>query len=632
MERIKLPIQRLDAQLAAQASDNGDRRAEMIWYSGATILRFSYANGVHNLTLSMDPGHVRLDYLKSGRAPFLNAHSDWSIQDVIGVIEDARLEGGKGRGTVRFSQRDDVTPIWQDVQDGILRNVSVGAKIHRLKETTKEGDAMRSFVAIDWEPQEVSIVPIGADPNACFAASAESEAEIEFGADAPHSHQELSMENTNSTTPGQTQTPDTEAIRSQAAAAERMRIRTITALAERSPLGVQFAQQHIDNGSTVEQFREALLSALLERSNENPTRSATPSATITRDERETLRQNAGAVIMNLFDRRNQVDPANDFRGMSVLRLAEEILNRTGRRVRSRAEIVELSMHNAADFPLILADSARKQMLAAYALATPTYRAWAKASTTPDFKLMSRLRLSETPSFLKVPEGAQITLGTMSESREQYAIATYGRGISFTRQMLINDDLGAFKDLLNAFGLQAARLENKTVYAVLTANAAMADGTPLFHANHGNLGAGAIGNASLDAMFTAMATQKGLDGASVLNLTPKFLITPVAKAATAQNAMTATGNNIKPADQNWFAGRLTPIADAELDVSSTSAWYAACDPAIAPGVEYAHLEGAEGPQSIRKENEDAILGVQIYCFIDFGAKAVDYRTVYKSTGV
>ena len=245
--------------------------------------------------------------------------------------------------------------------------------------------------------------------------------------------------------------------------------------------------------------------------------------------------------------------------------------------------------------------------------------------------MSRARLSEAPVFLKVAEGGQIQMGPMSDSKETYALATHGRGVAFTRQMLINDDLGAFNDMLFAFGMQAGRLENKTVYAILTANANMADGVALFHATHANLGTGVIGNAALDAMFIAMATQKGLDGISILNLLPKYLIVPAAKATTAQANLTATGANLKATDQNWFAGRLTPVADAELDAASAAVWYGVCDPAVAPFIEYCHLEGAEGPQLLRQENQNGVLGVQLYAFLDFAAKAVDYRSGYKSSG-
>ena len=198
-------------------------------------------------------------------------------------------------------------------------------------------------------------------------------------------------------------------------------------------------------------------------------------------------------------------------------------------------------------------------------------------------------------------------------------------------MLINDDLGAFNDLIGAFGVQAARLENKAVYAILTANAAMSDSVTLFNATHGNSGSGVIGNTALDAAFGAMAIQKGVDGVSVLNLTPRFIIVPKAKEQTARAALMQVGPSVKASDQNWFAGRLEVVADAELDASSTAVWYLAADPAESPGIEYAHLEGAEGPQFIRKENESGILGIQFYAFLDFGAKAIDWRPLYYSTG-
>jgi hypothetical protein len=220
---------------------------------------------------------------------------------------------------------------------------------------------------------------------------------------------------------------------------------------------------------------------------------------------------------------------------------------------------------------------------------------------------------------------------MSDTRETYALATYGRGVSFTRQMLINDDLGAFNALVFAFGGQAARLENKTVYSILNTNGNMSDSAALFVAGHNNLGTGVLGNTALDAMVIAMASQKGIDGATVLNLEPKYLIVPKAKDITARSTQTPSGPNLKASDQNLFAGRFTVVSDAELDGTSTAVWYAACDPSVYPGIEYCFLEGQEGPQILRKDNEDAILGIQLYAFEDFAAKAVDFRPLYKSSG-
>lgn len=654
METVRLLRPRIDATLAPESVQGDTRTIEMQFYSGAAVRRYSWLRGEYLLSFSMDPAHVRLDQLNSGRAPLLESHSNWFTSDVLGVIEAGWLADGKGMARARFVKGDEAADkVWNKVQQGVLKNVSMGVAIHKLKETSKEEDKIKSYLAIDWEPQEISVVPIGADPGAQMLTDAVAkgmrreqmeaeEVEIEVLREPDvvraSAQEERAMDRTiTAGAEARTETTNQDAVR-QAQLAERQRVLDINEaarqFAELSPGAnvAPLAASHIESGAPVEQFRAAALAELARQSAENPTRQHRTE--VTRDQRDTVRLNAGAVVSHLMARGNAVEAANPFRGMGVLRLAEELLNATGRPTRGmgRAQIAELSMHATADFPLILADSARKQMLNAYAVAAPTYKLWTKASTTPDFKTMSRLRLSETPSFLKVPEGAQITLGTMTESREQYALATYGRGVSFTRQMLINDDLGAFNDLLSAFGQQAARLENKTVYAILNTNGNMADSAALFVAGHANLGTGAIGNTGLDAMFVAMATQKGLDGVTILNLAPKYLVVPAAKRATAEAAMTAVGPNVKASDQNWFAGRLTVVADGELDGTSTSVWYGAADPAIAPGIEYAHLDGAEGPQIIRKENEDAILGVQLYAYLDFAAKAVDWRPLYKSSGV
>lgn len=627
MDKIKISPPRLDASLAARSED-GARRVDVKWYTGSTVERMSW-DGRYKLTLSLDPAHVRMDRFKSGNAPVLDSHSDYKLSDVIGVVESADLNGN---ATIRLADTPSVDETWAKVQQGIIRNGSVGAAIYKLKDVTPEDSKMKQYLAVDWEPQEFSLVPVGADPNAGIRAAAESgevEVEVEFSERAT-AQKEQTMDNPTVETGALAREVNIDEVRAAAESAERQRVLEINKLSAK--FGVN-ASDAIANGTKVEDFRVQLLDQLAAKSEATPTREH--HTTILRDETDTRRELMGAALLSQLDAKQTVDPQNQFRGMGVLRIAEECLNAAGKSTRgmNRADIANFTLqHATGDFPYILENVARKQMLAGYEYQQPTYRAWAKRNSTPDFKTMSRLRLSETPTFLQVAEGAQITVGTMSESKESYAIATYGRGLCFTRQMLINDDLGAFNDLLMAFGVQAARLENKTVYAILTANANMSDSVALFHASHSNLGSGAIGNTALDAMETAMATQKGMDGVTVLNLKPQYLIVPVAKKATALTAMTPVGPSVKISDQNWFAGRYTVIADAELDGSSTSVWYAAADPNMNPGVEYSFLQGAEGPQFLRSDNENGVLGITWRAFMDFGAKAVDWRPLYKSTGV
>ena len=210
MQQTRLPPQRLTARFAA-TEPNDERIVPVTFYSGATVLQFNWENGAHNLRLSMEPAHIRLEALKSGTAPFTKGHSGSNNPEaVIGVIAGARIEGGKAHADVRFSKRADVEPLYSDVLDGILQNVSVEARLYKLKEVTADGDKLKTFLATDWEPHAVALVAQGADPGAHINnASVElSECEIETRATA---RQGDHMEET--TTQGQVANPDSEWIR-----------------------------------------------------------------------------------------------------------------------------------------------------------------------------------------------------------------------------------------------------------------------------------------------------------------------------------------------------------------------------------------------------------------------------------
>ncbi|MFN3077836.1 MAG: hypothetical protein ABT940_13345, partial [Alphaproteobacteria bacterium] len=67
--------------------------------------------------------------------------------------EKAWIANGEGRATVRFSSRDGVAAIFKDVQEGILRNVSVGYMV-RQYEVTEERGKVPLWRAVDWMPLE----------------------------------------------------------------------------------------------------------------------------------------------------------------------------------------------------------------------------------------------------------------------------------------------------------------------------------------------------------------------------------------------------------------------------------------------------------------------------------------------
>lgn len=117
--------------------------------------------------LSIDPKAVKLERLNAG-GPLLDAHSAYSITDQIGAVVPgtAQIVKGEARATVRFSKRDAVEPIFQDVRDGIVRSVSVGYRVYVFEETQAKDDKVPTRTATSWEPYEISLVPMPADAGA----------------------------------------------------------------------------------------------------------------------------------------------------------------------------------------------------------------------------------------------------------------------------------------------------------------------------------------------------------------------------------------------------------------------------------------------------------------------------------
>jgi hypothetical protein len=158
----------LCGRAAVRSIDDENRSVELVFSTGAAVERFDWWTGKRYLEkLSLKPDHIRLERLNSG-APLLDAHSAYSITDQIGVVEpgSVKLTASEARARVRFSKREAVEPIWGDVRDGIITCVSVGYRVHKFEEDAGKGNKLPVRTAIDWEPYEISMVPMPADAGA----------------------------------------------------------------------------------------------------------------------------------------------------------------------------------------------------------------------------------------------------------------------------------------------------------------------------------------------------------------------------------------------------------------------------------------------------------------------------------
>lgn len=654
------------AEVRASTVDEEKRTVELVWTTGAAVKRYMPGLGACMEELEVSESAIDLSRLNNG-APLLNSHWDYDTRDVIGVVEEAWIKGEVGYARVRFSARSEVEEnIWRDVRDGIIRNVSVGYSVQRY-EVIEEDGALPRVVAREWTPMELSAVAIGADDLAGFRSEKhENPCRLERATPKPPKETLMSKDTENkgaapqgddlktqeraanpAPAPTPAPAPDLDAVRQEARDAERKRASEIGALGRKldgKGVTAEDINDAINKGLSLDQARAAFLDKMAAADEDGG--EVRSRINITRDEVDSRRALVGAAIEHRLDPGVKLDDgAREYRGLSLIEVGRELLHARGESTRgmSRAQVARAMLsrgfHGTSDFPFILANTANKRLRASYEAAPQTFRPIVNETTLPDFKTVDRVQLSDAPSFIRKREGAEYKFGTMAEGREQYALATYGRGLTFTREMIINDDLSAFDRIVRQFGTSAANLESDLVWALVTANPNLSDGTAVFHADHGNLAtAGAITVANLGVARALMRNQKSLapdaatDG-TLLNLEPAFLAVPAELETVALQYTRQTSVVTDPANQNVWAGSMQPIIEprlASLTGGSADDWYLFASPGAVDIIEFAYLEGEQGPQ-LEQEEDFNTDGVKLKGRLDVGAAWIDHRGAVKNAG-
>ena len=175
-ETVMLPRQLRGVQLRANSFDEAANTVEVVFTTGAAVARSTWFDGDYVETLDVTPKAVRLARLNAG-APFLNTHSSWDLSDVIGSVVpgSARIEGGLGLATIKLSSDPAHAGIVGNVRDGVICNVSVGYLVHQALRTEAAEGVPATVRVTDWEPIEISAVPIPADPGAQIRAEPAAE-------------------------------------------------------------------------------------------------------------------------------------------------------------------------------------------------------------------------------------------------------------------------------------------------------------------------------------------------------------------------------------------------------------------------------------------------------------------------
>ena len=671
------------AELVPATFNEADNSVDVIWTTGTRVRRYDWYNETpYDEELVVSTEAVDMSRFEAGTVQVLDGHRMYGgVAAILGIASRASIENGQGLATLRLSNRPEMAGIVGDIKGGIIRAISFGYNVTRYEITRAidrtDGVNCPLYRAVAWQPFEISFVTVPADANASTREQPANGAPCEFITRAPAQSILPSQENnmpqgqnqsgagapnpaivdatlrTGAPAVAATAVAAVSAAPATDAAAQAITLAATDAAARAADItdictrhGVsQLASGLIRGGNSVDQARAAVLEELA-RNDSTAGGHHNVRIQVTSDEHQIRLAGIEEAITHRINARAALtDSGRQYRGMSLLEIGREFLQsrhvdtRGWDRMRLATEMLNFrsGMHSTSDFATLFANVANKRMRNGYDENRGTYTQWARrAPNAPDFKNISLVQLSAAPNLLKTNEHGEFTYGTMSDAGTSYALITYGRIVTLTRQAIVNDDLRAFERLVSAFGASSSRLENRLVYSQLTDNGVMGDSVALFDTGHGNLATGAtsaLQMSSLKAGRTAMRLQKGLQKEE-LNLAPNFLIVPVALEQDAYQLTSASYVPAKQSDTNEFrAGGRTavePIVEPVLDGVSSTQWYLASNNGQIDTVEFCYLDGAEGPV-IESQNGFETDGISWKCRLDFAASRVDYRGLYRGNG-
>jgi len=343
--------------------------------------------------------------------------------------------------------------------------------------------------------------------------------------------------------------------------------------------------------------------------------------------------------------------AERMRGVGFQEFCEIVCGHPLPRFRSNASGWLQAAFSTASLPGILSNIANKMLLEGYSYVEDAWRRIARIASVNDFKEHTRYRLTGSFTFEQVGPDGELKHGKMGELKFSQKADTHGIMFSLTRQMIINDDMGAFMDIPRQIGMGAAEAIADAVWGRWLANPVGPDGQQFFSAAHRNF---------IEGVDSAL-TVAGLTKAEVvfseqlkpndrpLGIPASILLVPTALKVPAEMLMKSVTLNetthvnpdtkesvAKPAT-NPHTGKFEVVSSvylgsAAVPGSSPTAWYLLSDPNRLPAIEIAFLNGVDRPTVEKTDADFNTLGIVFRGYIDFSVREQDFRGALKMTGI
>lgn len=340
----------------------------------------------------------------------------------------------------------------------------------------------------------------------------------------------------------------------------------------------------------------------------------------------------------IYDSRT-LEAADKLRGIGIQEFCEQAVGMQLPRFRRDATGWLQATFSSASLPGILSNVANKMLLEGYNYIEDSWRKICKIAGVNDFKEHERYRMTGAFTFEKVGPDGELKHGKIDELKYGQKADTHGIMFALTRQMIINDDLGAFTEIPRQIGMGAAESIADALWQLLLSNP-----NGFFSTGNKNYLSGADTNLCIDSLTKAevLFSEQTKPNGRPLGLPPSILLVPTALKVPAQLMMssvslneTTTADKAKPKD-NPHVGKFEVVSTSYLSNASftghsSKAWYLFADPNRMPAIEVAFLNGVDKPTVEKTDADYNTLGILFRGYIDFGVREQEKRAAVKVKG-
>lgn len=334
-----------------------------------------------------------------------------------------------------------------------------------------------------------------------------------------------------------------------------------------------------------------------------------------------------------------LEAADKLRGIGIQEFCEQVVGLQLPRFRRDASGWLQAAFSTTSLPGILSNVANKMLLEGYNYIEDAWRRICKIASVNDFKEHTRHRMTGSFKFQQVGPDGELKHGKLEEMQYGQKADTHGIMFALTRQMIINDDLGAFADIPRSIGMGAAEAIADAVWGLLLSNP-----NRFFSTAHKNYLDGADTALSVDGLTAAeiLFGEQTKPNGRPLGIGPTILLVPIALKVIAEQLMksvnlneTTTANKPKP-QVNPHVGKFEVVSSSYLSNPSfpgysSKAWYLFADPNRLPAIEVAFLNGVDRPTVEKTDADFHTLGIQFRGYIDFGVREQDFRGAIRMKG-